>query len=69
MNEVERLIVRRIAIEMKQRQCRGHDRGAHGTSIGRSRARRSRCGAPIRALHKQKRRQPASCASCRFAEL
>ena len=31
MNEIERLIVRRIAVKMKQRQCRYR---AHGKRIG-----------------------------------
>jgi hypothetical protein len=41
VNEVECLIVRRIAVKMKERQRCGPVLANHGVSIGRSRARRS----------------------------
>jgi hypothetical protein len=48
VDEVECLIVRRIAVEVEQRQC-----FCHGASISRSRQRRSGRRTTIGALHKK----------------
>jgi hypothetical protein len=48
VNEVERLVVRRVTVEVKKRQCIGH-----AASINRSRQRRRRARAAIGGLHKK----------------
>src|SRR5262249_59017246 len=55
VNKVECLIVRRIAVEMKQRQCRGAVLANHGPSISRSAPRRSFIASGREDLHNGKR--------------
>src|SRR5438045_8621207 len=52
MNEVERLIVRRIAVKMEKRQRRRAVLAHHGFSINRSRTRESQNAARRADLHK-----------------
>ncbi len=60
VNEIERLIVRRIAVQMKQRQ-----RGGHDGSIGRSRAQKKEPRAnAMRDVHKKAAARRA--AGCRL---
>jgi hypothetical protein len=61
MDEVERLIVRQIAVKMKERQ-----RSGHVASIGRSRRRKSSRGNAGSALHKKNKKTAARLgAGCR----
>src|ERR1700691_2685020 len=67
VNKIERGIVRRIAVKMKQRERAGRARTDHGTSISRSGDGRSRCASLHDAVHK-KRRQPGVIPGCRRRE-